>query len=74
MNKLDYEGSMMYDEYPDKIMFMKLCNDVCAVANCSCSYAKKCTDKAWLKDVVSILMSDEMYKRRSCRRNYFRNY
>ncbi|MCI8668101.1 MAG: hypothetical protein HFI34_01050 [Lachnospiraceae bacterium] len=73
-DKLDYEGSMMYDEYPDKIMFMKLCNDVCAVANCSCSYAKKCTDKAWLRDIVSILMSDEMYKRRSCRRNYFRNY
>lgn len=73
-DKLDYEGSMMYDECPDKLMFMKLCSNVCAVANCSCSYAKKCTETAWLKDIVSIMMSDEMYKRRCKRRNYFRNY
>lgn len=73
-DKMDYEGSMMYDEYPDKVMFMKVCNDVCAIANCSCAYAKKCTDKAWLKDMVSVLMSDEMYKRRSKRNQCCNKY
>lgn len=66
-DKLDYEGSMIYDEYPDKVMFMKLCQDTCAIANYNCAYAKKCTDPERLKDMVCVLMSDELYKRRSRR-------
>lgn len=71
-DKMDYDGSMMYDECPDKVMFMKKCNDICSVANCNCDYAKKCPDKAWLKDMVNVLLTNEMYRRRCMRRNMFR--
>lgn len=27
-DKLEYEGSMMFDEYPDKLMLRKLCDDI----------------------------------------------
>lgn len=70
-DKMDYNGSMMYDECPDKVMFMKKCNDICAVANCNCKYAQKCNDRSHLKDIVSIMLTNEMYKRRCNRRNYY---
>lgn len=70
-DKMDYNGSMMYDECPDKVMFMKKCSDICAIANCNCRYAKKCTDRAYLKDIISVMLSNEMYKRRMNRRNYY---
>ena len=70
-DKLDYNGSMIYDECPDKIMFIKKCNEICAIANCNCKYAKKCTDKAQLRDVINILFTNEIFKRRCNRRNYF---
>lgn len=70
-DKLDYNGSMIYDECPDKIMFIKKCNEICAIANCNCKYEKKCTDKAQLRDVINILFTNEIFKRRCNRRNYF---
>ncbi len=70
-DRMDYKGSMMYDECPDKIMFLKKCDEICSLAQCSCSYAKDCPDNAYLKDIVSVMLSDEMYRRRADRRNYF---
>ena len=70
-DKLDYNGSMIYDECPDKIMFMKKCSDICSIACCNCKYAKKCTDTRWLRDIVNVLFTNEVYKRRCNRRNYF---
>lgn len=70
-DKMDYDGSMMYDEYPDKLMYMKKCNEISCVAKVNCSYGKKCTDNQWLNDIINILLSNEMYNRRCSRRNYF---
>lgn len=69
-DKMEYTGSMMYDEYPDKIMFMKKCNEICSIAECTCHYAKKCPEKTVLKDIISILLSDEFCKRRQKKRFY----
>lgn len=69
-DRMEYKGSMMYDEYPDKIMFMKKCNEICSIAECTCKYAKKCPEKNVLKDIVAILLSDEFYKRRQRKRFY----
>lgn len=63
-DRMDYDGSMMYDECPDKVMFSKKCGEICAMADCSCKYAKKCKDNNFLKDLISVMLADEMYKRR----------
>lgn len=70
-DRLDYPGSMIYDECPDKVMVMKTCNDICAIAGCNCQYGRKCSDKSHLRDVVYILFTNEIYRRRCNRRNYF---
>jgi hypothetical protein len=70
-DRLDYRGSMIYDECPDKVMVMKICNDICALANCKCKYAKKCEDKSHLRDIVNVLFTNEIYRRRHNRHNYF---
>lgn len=70
-DRMDYKGSMMYDECPDKVMFMKKCGEICALAKCKCSYAQDCKDSSHLRDIVGVMLSDEMYKRRADRRNYF---
>lgn len=68
-DKMEYEGSMMFDEYPDKIMLRKKCGDifgqVLAHNNGNCP----CKDEDWLKDTISVLLYNEMYKRRCRRRN-----
>lgn len=70
-DRMDYKGSMIYDECPDKIMFSKKCNDICSLAGCNCKYAKKCNDKGFLKDIISVMLAEEMFKRRDRRRNYY---
>ena len=70
-DKMDYNGSMMYDECPDKVMFLKKCNDICQMADINCKYAKKCPDKEFLKDLISVLLANEMCRRREKRRTYY---
>lgn len=70
-DKMDYAGSMIYDECPDKVMFIKKCNDICELANCSCEYARKCNDKGFLKDLISVLLANEISSRRDNRRTFY---
>lgn len=69
LDKLDYEGSMIYDEYPDKWQLYKLSNDIL-------DRMKRDEEKAepkkeippekweWMGDLVQILLFYEIYKRR----------
>lgn len=69
-DSMEYTGSLLYDEYPDKIMFMKKCNEICSIAECTCKYAKKCPEPKVLKDIITILLSDEFYRRRQKKKFY----
>ncbi len=68
-DKMEYEGSLMFDEYPDRLSIMKLVNDIY-------DKVKYHDEKSpYLKCMVQILLCDEMHHRRSryhrkCR--YFR--
>ncbi len=56
-DKMEYKGSMMYDEYPDKISIQKICDSFCKekeFENCS------------KEELLRILLLQEMYHRR-CR-------
>lgn len=69
LDKLDYEGSMIYDEYPDKWQLYKLSKDIL-------DRIKREEEKdapgvetppekwEWMGDLVQILLFYEIYKRR----------
>ena len=69
LDKLDYEGSMIYDEYPDTWQLYKLCRVIL-------DRIKRAEEKdapeveipaekwEWIGDLVQILLFYEIYKRR----------
>ena len=65
MDKMDYEGSLLYDEYPDKLQLYEL----------GTSTMKILEKEDGLKDVnyelVQLILYYEMYKRRQERRKCF---
>lgn len=69
LDKLDYEGSMIYDEYPDKWQIYKLSRDI--LDRIKREEEQQNPDKKmsaekweWLGDMVQILLFYEIYKRR----------
>ncbi len=71
-DKLEYEGSPMFDEYPDKTLFQILANKI----------VKKCMEKdleisendTIFRDMVEVLLFHELIFRRSRYRNHKRMY
>ena len=69
LDKLDYEVSMIYDEYPDKWQIYKLSRDI--LDRIKREEEQQNPDKKmsaekweWLGDLVQILLFYEIYKRR----------
>lgn len=80
-DKLEYEGSMMFDEYPDRMMLMRLCNKVYdQVRDVEMEEVYEAMQRRpgrppgsnrdnWLFDVIQALLFDEMHRRRSRHRS-----
>lgn len=69
LDKLDYEGSMIYDEYPDKWQIYKLSRDILDRIKREEEQANPGQDTPpekweWVGDMVQILLFYEIYKRR----------
>ena len=69
LDKLDYEGSMIYDEYPDRWQLYKLAQDI--LERIRREEESKNPDKEipkekweWASDLVQIILFYEVYKRR----------
>lgn len=69
LNKLDYEGSMIYDEYPDRWQMYRLSQDIldrikreAERENPDGAVSKEKWDS--VSDMVQILLFYEIYKRR----------
>ena len=69
LDKLDYEGSMIYDEYPDRWQMYKLSQDI--LDRFRRQEEKENPDKEiskekweWASDLVQIILFYEVYKRR----------
>lgn len=69
LDKLDYDGSMIYDEYPDKWQIYKLSRDI--LDRIKREEEQKNPEQAappekweWVGDMVQILLFYEIYKRR----------
>ena len=69
LDKLDYEGSMIYDEYPDRWQLYKLSMDI--LDRIKTEDKKKEEEERvppekweWMGDMIQILLFYEIYKRR----------
>ena len=66
-DKMEYAGSMMFDQYPDKVSVMKLVGDIY-------DKVKYHDEKSpYLKHLIQVMLCDEMHHRR-CRYRRKRRY
>ena len=87
-DKMEYEGSMMFDEHPDRLMLMKITNDIYdkvkdemeqpqqeAVTSMNRGDRRPAPPRnRWLGDLVEVLLFQEMHRRRCRHRNCRRWY
>lgn len=69
LDKMDYEGSMIYDEYPDRFSLERVAQSITGILQKEeqeedpddMDQAQKWM---WLKDLIQVLLYNEVYKRR----------
>lgn len=68
LDKLDYEGSMIYDEYPDRWQLYKLSMDILDRIKREDAKEENQNEPPekweWMGDMIQILLFYEIYKRR----------
>ena len=69
---LDYEGSRLYDEYPDKFMLHQLCRQI--RAQVEGETAAQGVPNSLLDDLVQVLLCQEISRRRCRRRRSYSLY
>ena len=57
LDKTDYEGSMIYDEYPDRYSLQYLAKTICEIL----AKEEECPPA---EDLIQVLLYNEIYKRR----------
>ncbi len=74
-DRMEYEGSMMFDEYPDKFMMSQICARIEEKfrAQEGASEQAQALDCCGLRDLIGVILYNEMYRRR-CRRRRCRRY
>ena len=81
-DRMEYEGSMMFDEYPDRLQMMLMGRRVFdrtqkdPVFSDMGRAAGKEGDRPdnWLRDLIQVMLFQEIYKRRSDHRKERRKY
>ncbi len=85
LDKLDYEGSMIYDEYPDRCSLQRLAGNIVDVLKRekqeiqSEEQASRISPESpeqwkWLESMIQVLLCDEVCKRRHGGRRGFLQY
>ena len=69
LDRMDYEGSMIYDEYPDRFSLERLAKGIITILqNEEKAAAPENPTSAekwlWLQDLILVLLYNEVYKRR----------
>lgn len=79
LDKLDYDGSMIYDEYPDRFCIERLVSSMLEVVKRE--EMKENPDKEYphekwegLRELIFVLLNNEIYKRRNGTRKGFINF
>jgi len=67
--RMSYEGSMIYDEYPDCLSVRMICRRICEKIK-----DIKEEEKEYVKDMVQVLVFQELHRRRCVYRKKKRNF
>ena len=83
-DRMAYESSMIYDQYPDKLQLRMMCGRFCEnikrnkklFRSESMAGISSDTDHGgrWLRDLVEVMLYQELYRRRSGRRRMRRKF
>ena len=83
-DRMAYESSMIYDQYPDKLQLRLMCGRICEnikrnkklFRSESMAGISSDTDHGgrWLRDLVEVMLYQELYRRRSGRRRMRRKF
>lgn len=68
-DQMEYEGSPMYDQYPDKVTMGRMAAGICGHYCCQ----KDRVDQKWLRPMVEIMLCNEMNCRREKRCRHYRS-
>ena len=77
LDKMDYDGSMIYDEYPDRFCVERLVNsmlDVIKREEMQGNPQKEYSQEKWegLRELIFVLLNNEIYKRRNGRKGFIK--
>ena len=64
LDKMDYEGSMIYDEYPDKLQLCLMCRRAYEQVMKQEKWEKETYTPEQIREIVEILMYQELIERR----------
>jgi len=69
LDKMDYEGSMIYDEYPDVGSIRRMVDSIIKVLQIEAENlpeTERMTSEkwSWMADLIQVLLCNEIYKRR----------
>ena len=68
-DRMEYEGSMLYDEYPDKLQLRLMCGRI---------YGRMAEGEEnpgdWLRELIQVMVYQEVCKRRCDHRKYKRKF
>lgn len=76
-NRQEFAGSMIFDEYPDKMGIFRMVNRIFEQVKREepvCKEGEQCEkypEDQWLKDIIKVLLLNEMYQRRHRRKRYY---
>ncbi len=66
--RLSYEGSLIYDEFPDKLLLRLMCSRIYAKfkkeQECEDYFIDE-RDEAWYKELIEVMVYNELHKRRN---------
>ena len=71
-DRMEYEGSFMFDEYPDQLTIQRLSRNIYEKMDKK-TYQddvmmQEAAGRNWLEDFVTVMLLNEMYQRRGRRR------
>lgn len=70
-DRMDYRGSMMYDELPDRLMMEHTCRNIARQYGRENGGKDEKTAEEELLDLIGVLFYNEMFRRRSRRKHYY---
>lgn len=70
-DRMDYRGSMMYDELPDRLMMEHTCRNIARQYGRENGGKDEKTAEEELLGLIGVLFYNEMFRRRSRRKHYY---